>query len=120
MWRQRIEDEGCGRGTVPIWWQAGRLRRLGDKDVDESAGWGCWRGEECRARSRGMVFGVFLEGWKDYRQCVYAFCRSPVQCTAMCVCVPVSEAGDGEQWSEGDAVTRGEVVSARVLHSSTT
>jgi hypothetical protein len=31
-----------------------------------------------------------------------------------CVCVPVSEAGDGEQWSEGDAVTRGEVVSARV------
>lgn len=29
-------------------------------------------------------------------------------------CVPVSEAGDREQWSEGDAVTRGEVVSARV------
>jgi hypothetical protein len=35
------------------------------------------------------------------------------------VCVPVSEAGDGEQWSEGDAVTRGEVVSARVLDSPT-
>jgi hypothetical protein len=33
-----------------------------------------------------------------------------------CVCAgaAVSEAGDGEQWSEGDAVTRGEVVSARV------
>jgi hypothetical protein len=89
----------------------------GDVGVAKSAGPG----------SRGMVFGVVLEGWKDYTgtgsvggQCVYDFCRSPVQCTAMCVCVPVSEAGGGEQWPEGDAVTRGEVVSARVLHSSTT
>jgi hypothetical protein len=86
----------------------------GDVGVAKSAGPG----------SRGMVFGVVLEGWKDYTgtgsvggQCVYAFCRSPVQCTAMCV--PVSEAGDGEQWPEGDAVARGEVVSARLLDSPT-
>jgi hypothetical protein len=38
-----------------------------------------------------------------------------------CVCAgaAVSEAGNEEQWSEEDAVTRGEVVSARVLHSPT-
>jgi hypothetical protein len=69
----------------------------GDVGVAKSAGPG----------SRGMVFGVVLEGWKDYTrtglvggQCVYAFCRSPVQCTAMCVCARVR----GRRWR---AVVRG-------------
>lgn len=30
------------------------------KDVDEQAGWGCWRGESCRAWEQGEVFDVLL------------------------------------------------------------
>jgi hypothetical protein len=85
----------------------------GDVGVAKSAGPG----------SRGMVFGVVLDGriireqgrWGAMCVCFLSLSR-PMYGH---VCVRVSEAGDGEQWSEGDAVARGEVVSPRLLDSPT-
>jgi hypothetical protein len=98
------------------------------KDVDEWAGWGCRRGEDCRELEQGRCLEL---SWDQIRRAVfdtvlvldrqgrpgYVFCCSSLaQCTAaesiVCVCQRRAIEEDCSIAQRG--MSRGEVMSARV------